>query len=53
MAVNSPLQCYTAVVAQWLECPPRKREVKGLIPGRVKPKIVKLELDASLLGAQH
>ena len=37
-------------VAQWLERPPRKREVVGSIPGRDRPKSLKLVVMASPLA---
>ena len=43
----------TASMSQWLECPPRKREVAGSIPVRVKSKTLKLEQGVSSLGAQY
>ena len=44
----------TAVVACWLEGPSREQEVVGSIPGRDRPKYLKLEvgLVAFPLGAQ-
>ena len=42
----------TATVALWLERPPREREVVGSIPGRDRPKSLKLVVVAFPLGAQ-
>ena len=39
-------------VAYWLERPPREQEVVGSIPGRDRPKSLKLVVVAFLLGAQ-
>ena len=42
----------TAAVAYWLECPPHEQEVVGSIPGRDRPKSLKLVVVAAPLGAQ-
>ena len=42
----------TAAVALWLERPTSEREVVGSIPGRERPKSLKLVVVASPLGAQ-
>ena len=57
---KSPLQFFVmhhenkpAPIAQMVERPLREREVVGSIPGRAKPKALKMVPVATLLGAQH
>ena len=43
LVLRGALSKLTAAVAYWLERLPRKREIMGSIPGRDKPKSLKLE----------
>ena len=49
---TTPTRHTTVAVAQWLEHLPREREYVGSIPGRDRPKSLKVVVVASPLGAQ-